>query len=144
MHTVVVNHISAGKFGMRLFSSSNFNKLFLSGPIPSSTIVSKFDYSDISLILERCIEDVINVINENGGFTIVYWYSRGDICNDSLINSIAREQERADSGKLNYYIVQILPINRDYLKRTSDLRTALGVKKFNVLQLGNDVLDIVS
>ena len=72
MHTVVVNHISARKFGLRLFSSSNFNKLFLSGPIPSSTIVSKFDHSDISIALESKIEDVINTINNDGGFTIVY------------------------------------------------------------------------
>ena len=72
MHTVVVNYISARKFGMWLISSSNFNKIFLSGPIPSTTMVSKFDHSNISLALESKIEDVINTINNDGGFTIVY------------------------------------------------------------------------
>lgn len=102
-------------------------------------MVSKFDHSDINLALESKVEDVINTMNNDGGFTIVYQYSRGEICNASLINSISRDQECADSGKLNYHIVQILPTKWDYLKRTSILGTTLCVKKFNVSVLGNDV-----
>ena len=35
-------------------------------------MVSKFDHSDINLALESKVEDVINTMNNDGGFTIVY------------------------------------------------------------------------
>ena len=60
---------------MWTFSSTCFDKLFMSGPIPSNTLASTLEQSESSDYLEDTLEECVALINENDGFTLVYWYS---------------------------------------------------------------------
>ena len=73
-------------------------------------------------------------MNNNGGFTFVVWYSRGEINDTSLIGMETQDEEGKvlDSGKIKYHIVQIIPTNRDIIEKGNVLNNQLNDLKFKV------------
>eukprot|EP00957_Ditylum_brightwellii_P143130 10905762-Ditylum_brightwellii.AAC.1 len=76
---------ATGSMNMSEFSSLKFSQLYLSGVIPGYCQLYMLQYieaaMDMQIVLEQCIE----TINNNGGFTVVGWYKRGIINDQSLI-----------------------------------------------------------
>ena len=105
-------------------------------PIPPNTMVTALEQTEASRKLERAIQDCVTEINENGDFEILFWYSRGEINDRSLTGLNAQEEEtQVGSGKLNYHIVEMKPMNTDYNETgcvTTDLGRHLQTMKFKV------------
>lgn len=58
--------------------------------------------------MQDCIDNVIEYINGNGGFTVVGWYKRGginDFSNDDSENQV-------ESSEIGYHVVSIYPTNK--------------------------------
>ena len=69
-------------------------------PIPPNTMVTGLEQTEASKKLDEAIENCIAEINENGGFKVLLWYSRGEINDQSLIGLNAQEEQtQVGSGK---------------------------------------------
>ena len=64
----------------------------MTGPIPVNTLVSVLGHNKKSGNIEDAIQGCINFTNENDGFTVVSWYSTGEINDQSLIGLDLREE----------------------------------------------------
>ena len=115
MHTVVASDGVGVKHFMPTLSSTCFNKLFMPGKIPSNTLTSTLEQSDSSDALEYTLKECVALINKKDGFTVVYWYSRGQIKNKALISLNLKYDSQVDEGRLNFHIIQIIPTNRYFL-----------------------------
>lgn len=136
MHNIVITscRVVEDAIKVRDFSSTNFNSLFMDRPIPPNTNVTALEQTDSSEVLDQAISDCVDIINENGGFQVVLWYSRGEINDQSLVGLNAQEDAQVDAGKMNYHIVQILPDNAEFKQNGSDVTQQLNSKKFCVGQ----------
>jgi hypothetical protein len=136
MHNIVITACRVVEDAIKVkdFSSTNFNSLFMDRPIPPNTSVTALEQTDASEVLDQAISDCVDIINENGGFQVVLWYSRGEINYQSLVGLNAQEDAQADAGKMNYHIVQILPNNAEFKQNGSDVTKQLNSKKFCVGQ----------
>ena len=91
--------------------------------------------------LYNAIENCVNLINENGAFTIIGWYKRGSINDKGLTNSgnkntnsntYNNESEvKVDAGDINTHIVNIIPTNREFIDNTTALGSQLHNMKFD-------------
>ena len=91
------------------------------------------EYFDI----EDSITNVVELINDNGGWTVTGWYKRGLITDKSLLevppsNVVSTE---VVSGQINYHIVQLLPSNEDFMDEDTDLFKELQLKKYDTSQM---------
>jgi hypothetical protein len=131
-HTIVVDHgLGRGiPMVMTNFSSNKFNNLYLTGPIPATVSSQSFD-NDTLTEVEDSIEQCLEYINLNGGFTIVLWYRRGSMNDTSLIGQRSVEDRQTDAGTINYHIVEIIPTNRSFIDPRSTHSRTLKGKMFN-------------
>eukprot|EP00957_Ditylum_brightwellii_P057879 4388485-Ditylum_brightwellii.AAC.1 len=73
-----------GSMSMSDFSSLKFSQLYLSGDIPSSCKLYMLQYLEASINMQIALDDCIELINDNDAFTVVRWYKRGIINDQSL------------------------------------------------------------
>ena len=90
---------------MENFSRFRFMSLYLRKNFTSSVKFHHLDGSEAYYNLQDCIDDVVDYINKNGGFTIIGWYKRGEIHDQS--NEIVSSE--VESSELGYHIVSINP-----------------------------------
>ena len=135
MHTVLARNGIHENLLMRNFSSTKFNQLFLRSPIATNTHIAALEHTEASDDIEDAIDSCINLINLNGRFTVVFWYSRGEINDQSLIGMNLRDEMQVDSGKINYHVIQIIPTNRDFLDETTPLGRQLWELKYDVSKI---------
>ena len=102
------------------------------------------------------IDVCINSIDSHGGFTVIRWYKRGiindqSIIADSKINSgcningnsnntnknISNDDMQVDSGDISYHLVHIATTNHDFLDYTTGVGQQLEALKFNVAGIKN-------
>ena len=125
VHHVFVHHMNE-VIKNEFFSSTKFNELFMDKPIPSNTMVTALEQTEATKQLENAIDECISEINENGGFEVLMWYTKGNITDRSLIGiNVPEEESQVESGKINYHIVQIKPMNKDY-NETGYMTTEVG------------------
>jgi hypothetical protein len=75
------------------------------------------------------------LIDENGGFTVVYWNKKG-IIQDTSLTGVTNEEVQVDEGSLNFHAVQILPTNSNYLDRSTTLgQKLMDIMKYNVNEI---------
>ena len=127
------------------FSSTKFSLCYLTNRIPPT--VSKSSLSQANSLywdLEECIEDVVNFVNDNGGWTVVGWYKRGAIKDRSLIESSGNnngangnEDATVGSGKLSFHVVDLTPTDQARLDSRTVLGTNLAARKFDVSRFTN-------
>ncbi len=127
------------------FSSTKFSLCYLTSRIPATVkknILSQA--SDVYWDLESSIEDVVDFVNENGGWTAVGWYKRGSIKDRSLIESSGNSNanngnedggKKVGSGNLNFHVVELLPTNQQLLDTNTLLGQDLHDLKFDVSRL---------
>ena len=66
-------------FKMDYFSSNQFCRIYFNGngAFQPTTRINSFDKITTLATLEDSIDNVVDIINDNGGFTIIGWYKRG-------------------------------------------------------------------
>ena len=128
------------------FSSTKFSLCYLTNRIPPTVRKSSLSQANrLYWELEECIEEVVDFVNDNGGWTVVGWYKRGAIKDRSLIESSSSsnnttngsEDATVGSGKLSFHIVELTPTNQALLDRNTNLGTGLAERKFDVSRLTN-------
>ena len=107
----------------------------MSGPIPSNTLASTLEQSESSDAIEDALEECVDLINEKDGFTVVYWYARVEINDQSLIGLNLRDDAHVNAGRLNFHIIQIIPTNRDFKSPEKLLGIRLNEMKFDVSKI---------
>eukprot|EP00957_Ditylum_brightwellii_P047292 3592917-Ditylum_brightwellii.AAC.1 len=55
------------------FSSLKFSKLYLSGDIPGSCKLYMLQLTDTAINMNSALEQCVELINENGDFSVVGW-----------------------------------------------------------------------
>ena len=139
-HSILVETQESGPIRMSNFSSSKFSMLYLSKVLPPSIAQSEISLTDEFFEILDSIDNVIQLINDNDGFTVIGWYKRGVINDRSLVtkgngtgnNGNTKEEVQVQSGDVNYHIVELHPSNRSFLDKTSGLGMRLETRKFNV------------
>ena len=76
----------------------------------------------------------MDLVNRNGGWTVIGWYKRGVITDKSLLevplsNAVSTQ---VAAGQINYHIVQMIPTNASFLVRGSELYKDLQREKYDV------------
>ena len=118
---------------LNLFASASFQRLYMTGPFPPNLELSALEHTEASYKLKQCMKECIELINDNEGFEVVLWYSRGEINDLSLTGmNTGQEAEKTDSGKLNYHVVSIRPLEKDFLDPNTFLGDILAATKFDV------------
>ena len=150
-HAIDVN-TATNSMSMSDFSSLKFSQLYLSGDIPGSCKLYMIQYTEAAMNMQIALDSCIEFISNNGGFSVVGWYKRGIINDQSLLaarkivnnnsngnssNNNNNENNRSDdlqvdSGEISYHFVHIFPTNRDFLDPTTTLGHQLREKKYNV------------
>jgi len=135
---------------MNEFSSLKFSKLYMNSDLPGSCKLYMLQLTEASMNMFNAVEECVDLINNNGGFTVlVGWYKKGLINDKSLMTTQALNNnttnsgnynnndqvQQVDSGDVSYHIVSISPTNRDFLDHTTHLGIQLISKKFNEIQL---------
>ena len=133
---VRVSDGSGDSIEMDDFSSSKFSSLYLNDDISpniglQSVQILTQAYFDISENIEACVE----LINDNGGFTVVGWYKKGMINDKTLLGhgtgpGTATKDIQVQNSEINYHIVEILPTNLDFLRKESALSRILEENKY--------------
>lgn len=107
---VLMHSIECTKNGDKIlymdqFSSLQFSKLYLKHYFSATVNHNHLDNTEEYYALETCIDQVVEFVNRNGGFTIVGWYKRGEINDMSTEDS----ENHVDSGVIGYHAVSIYP-----------------------------------
>ena len=106
---------------MKYFSSQQFNRLFVDSVVPQNTAITALEHTDAIHNLEQRLDHCLECINANGGFQVVLWCSRGEITDSSLVGLKANNDAHVDSGRMNYHIVHVQPMNKTLLDNTTTL-----------------------
>ena len=134
MHNIILQDRD-DKIKVENFSSTKFNQIFMTGPIPPNTPVTALEATQAFFNLKIAIDDCLDLINENDGFDVVLWYSRGEINDVSMTGAnVETEDSQVDSGKMCYHIVEIKPTNKDFSNNSivNALATELKNSKFSI------------
>lgn len=155
-HALSATTVLDGTLKMDDFSSLKFSQLYMNGDIPGSCKLYMLQVTEAAMNLFDALENCIQLINNNGGFTVIGWYKKGLINDKGLIaprnnnatggsgggqqsngnyNNNNDDAAQVDSGELSYHIVNILPTNRDFLHRHSQLGRELNDLKYNATHI---------
>ena len=147
-HSMQINHNgSAWSVYISKFSSLRFSSLYQTSVFSTAIRRDMLELSKQYYELEDKIDDVVELINNNGGFTVVGWYKRGIINDRAVLTAINNNDNgykqnnsnnpdvQVDSGKLNYHPCFIQPTNRRFFNEHDELCQQLMELKFDVSTL---------
>ena len=133
-----------GKIKIENFSSVQFSLLYQTTVFSSQIRQSALELTDSYFELEDCIDNVLDFINDNGGFTIIGWYKHGNISDQTILhqknnndttkqnnNNDISSSEQIDNSTITYHPCVIKPTNPDILKQNSALCLELRTLKFD-------------
>lgn len=118
-------------FQMEDFSSNEFEKLILKAPWPVTVTKTDLDNTDAKSGYDRVLDDIARYINRSGGFTIIGWYKRGEVVDQSNRDS---GNAQIDSGTVSYHITSIRPT-----RSSLETSNTLAEKKFDMTDYDTDV-----
>lgn len=128
-------------FRMPEFTSLKFNKLFMVGDFPFASKLAKFQMTEAFFDLTVSMDKCIDLINANGGFTVIGWYRRGEISDQSMVqvNDVEttgvgqkRQVDKYDNSDISYHFVHMKPTNSSFMDISHKLYTDLLSMKYNV------------
>ena len=119
------------------FASNKFSLFYLKQRLPSTVTVNALTMSQEYFDIEDAIGKVVELVNDNGGWTVIGWYKRGVITDKSLLevppsNVVSSE---VTAGQINYHITQLLPSNKSFMDEGSNLNLQLNEKKYDTSQM---------
>ena len=135
-HTINTSYQNT-EIEMEQFSSTKFDKCFLTDVIPFDISFIKFRDGDLLWDVEESIQDILDFVNNNNGWTIIGWYKRGLTKDENLIGdyTVSKKDRMIASSNLKLNIVQITPSKKEFYIPGENLYTELQTKKFDVNQL---------
>ena len=155
-HAINTKARKGDDLNMSDFSPLKFLKLYLSGDIPGSCKLYMLQLTKSGINTFNAIYACINFINSKSDFTVIGWYKRVTINDQSLIaarkinsrgntngnakntnNNISNNDVQVDYGNISYNFVHIAPTNRNFLDYTTGLGQELEELNFNVSEIGN-------
>ena len=94
------------------FSSNKICRLYLNGNgnFQPTVRINSFDKITTLSTLEDSIDNVVDIINDNGGFIVIGWYKRGEINNQINKDNFVGTEE-VEYGYFGYYVVHMYPKN---------------------------------
>ena len=142
-HVMKVNH-HGKSYIHKNFSSHSFTLGFLNRDFPIGVQANDLQLSEAFWLLGDSIQESIKFVNENGGWTVIGWYSRG-LINDrtltGLINNgssttsttnLNNVEIQIDGADLTYHFCKIVPTNADIMNEHSALFEFYENTKFDV------------
>jgi hypothetical protein len=124
------------------YSSSKFSSLYQNKPFSSSIRKSQMQMTTPYFAMMDNVDNCIQCINHNGGFTVVGWYKRGKINDQSMENDSNNQNnnrngsnnndEQVDNGEISYHLCVVTPSNHRFFLESSDLYNTLEANKFHV------------
>ena len=149
-HTLNIEHHSLEEpMHITNYSSAKFSLLYQTAVFSSQIRSTALDLTDEYFDLETSVNDAIEIINDNGGFTVIGWYKRGNIADRTIlyqnkVNSEGKayapvtgndESNQIDNGKITFHPCVIKPSNNDFYDSGKQLHRLLKQKKFDVSKL---------
>ena len=101
---------------MEDFCSIKFDMLFFKYGFQSNHLQSQFDQTQEYFDISEKIDECIDYINDNEGWTVFGWFKRGNINDQSGDKS--EDGNDIDSGDVNYHIVHMYPKKLSCLENT--------------------------
>ena len=87
-HAMNLEHVSLdGAHHFNRYSSATFSLLCQTDVFGSQALPGALDWTDECFELENCMMDSVELINNNGGFTISGWYKRVNIADCDIIKT---------------------------------------------------------
>ena len=126
------------------FSSHSFTQIFISNDFPIGIQANDLQLSEAYWLLGETLQQIISLVNLNGGWSIIGWYSRG-VINDKtltgLTNSTTNNQNNAaiqvDGGDLTFHFCKIVPTDSSILDTTTHKGAELDTMKFDVNRISS-------
>ena len=149
-HTLNIKHHSLEEtIHVANYSSAKFSLLYQTAVFSSQIRSTALDLTDEYFELEEAVNNAIELINDNGGFTVIGWYKRGNIADRTIlhqnkVNSEGKayapvsgndESNQIDNGKINFHPCVIKPTNNNFFDRERVLYRLLNQNKFDVSKL---------
>ena len=75
-----------GKIHIENFSSVQFSLLYQTSVFSSQIRQTALELTDSYFEIEDCVDNVIEFINNNGGFNVIGWYKRGNISDRTILH----------------------------------------------------------
>ena len=145
LNTLVIQHDSLDEpMYIEEYSSTKFSLLFQSSVLNSEITKSSLDMTDKFFSLEESIINGVEYINENGGFTIIGWYKRGQVQDRTVLVQNTNEQNsskygatvnqnvQVDNSQINFHPCVIRPTNKNFFVNGSAKFNHLKRNKFDV------------
>ena len=145
-HTIFMD-TSQGQIVHSSFSSNNFSLMYLTDNLPGGGRVSALRTTDAYCGIEDAIKEVVDHVNENGGWTVVGWYKRG-IINDRSLHEMkpnvpninAPNNSNVDievgAGQVSYHVVQLLPTCHEMMRyRSGENNLRLQALKYDISKI---------
>ena len=136
------NPFTGQSLTMSNFSSNAFTSLFLTESISPSILLQQLQFTDAFFKMEDTVNSIVNLVNRNGGFTVIGWYKRGVINDKSLVSKSAgsntfnsnnaNETVQVDNGEVTFHITQIVPDDSSFYDHNSRSGKALANLQFDV------------
>ena len=140
-HGLIVRHESLNEaLHFKNFSSLNFSLLYQTSVFNSHVIADAIGLNDVHFNIEDAVEACVELINENGGFTVIGWYKRSVIMDQTIKHQESNKDnkfnnsdniDKVSSGNIVYYPCVIKPTNTDFLDSGTELYRMLKELKFD-------------
>ena len=106
-HAIIVVTVQCGKFKMDEYSSLKFSKLYFNTCILGSCKLYILQITESFIIMFAAMEECVDLINNNKGFTVVCWYNRGVINDKRLISAHKISNSGIIGGNPNFNSTEV-------------------------------------
>ena len=152
-HAMTISHEDEGwEFTVENFSSNKFSLLFQNKPFPYSMQLEQFSLSNDYFELLNCMRSILDDVNAKGGWTVIGWYKRGVINDQTLVGSDGSNSSggfrqgnqnpnlQVDNAAINYHVCYLKPTEQKLMDVKDIEGLNLHVKKFDVdeMQIGGN------
>ena len=103
----VANPFKNVDFKVDKFTSLQFWSLFLTEPINSTASAVDFDNNDRFMTIYSKIQQMIELVNDNNGWTVIGWYRKGE----SADANATEEKQLVDAAFFQLHVSRIVPSN---------------------------------
>ena len=147
-HTLNIRHHSLQEImHVPNYSSVKFSLHYQSAVFSTQVRQTSLDLTESYFNLDDSVDKVIELINDNGGFTVIGWYKRGEVMDRTILhqnNNTANIQNnvssnevntQVDNSKITFHPCVIRATNPDFYTTNSVLYKTLEDMKFDVGQL---------
>ena len=139
-HSLYIEHTKSDwNTYVEKFSSNRFSNWYLTGAFPSSIRADTLQMTEEYWNMGHCIERAVRYINQNGGWTVIGWYKRGMITDQSMITDDIQKnknsENQVESGIITYHVCYLRPTNPSFFDHRSRDYKELCNRNYNLTRL---------